>query len=210
VAHSLPVGAFQAKYTKAQREAVIRAVIADGLSYGETSRRAARGELEGAGKFTISANYVGKLARPVQQRHEPERLTKEPEAREAIDTARARALVVILSELDAWEKHAAAAQPGKIDYTWHRRIMRALTEHGRTPGAKPQPGREDGETHHHDESASTILAALADAAARNANKTETYSTAHDPEGKRLLPDPRSNGNGHEQQHEDLRLPSSAG
>jgi hypothetical protein len=185
VAHSLPVAPFQAKYTKAQREAVIRAVIADGLSYGETSRRAARGELEGAGKFTISANYVGKLARPVQQRHEPERLTKEPEAREAIDTARARALVVILSELDAWEKHAAAAQPGKIDYTWHRRIMRALTEHGRTPGAKPQPGQGDndtpGENGHTD--AATILAALADAARSNA---ETRSNADD---RMRLPSP---------------------
>jgi hypothetical protein len=75
---------FRAKYSDAQREAVVRAVVDYGLSAAHATRLANRGELPGAsddvGAFAIGPYYVGDLVRREKQRRATqERASSSPE-----------------------------------------------------------------------------------------------------------------------------------
>jgi hypothetical protein len=120
------MGAFQAKLSRAQREAVIRAVLADNLSHAEAARRAAKGQLDGAGRFEITRSYVSRLVRDATHERKPAELADPETAHTEIQEARARALALVLRAIDAWEKNARA---GQYDWPEHGRLMRALREH---------------------------------------------------------------------------------
>lgn len=134
---------FATKFTDAQKEACIKAVIVDGLKARDVAAKAAAGELPGVGKFEITINYVNVLARAARGNYNPEQLADHRVARETVDLAQARILTWLLREVDRYEVQARA---GKVDITRGARLTRALGDWYRAvgkPEPKPKPGRED-------------------------------------------------------------------
>jgi hypothetical protein len=151
---------WQSKYTQAEKDAAVRAYTVTDMSAPQVAEAAARGELEGAGRFTISPVYIRRLAKAAQASYTPERLAQPGEAARAIEAAQTRMLAYILAELRKWE---AKARTGHVDWPEHGRILKALQAHGQAVkprGRTAQTGQDDNENPDPQDSADAILAAL--------------------------------------------------
>lgn len=180
--------AWQTRFSKAEKEACIRAAIVDRLSYAEVARRAKAGELPGCGRVDIAANYIGKLTREARASFQPERLADPTEAGLQIDLARARALAWILRALDQWEKKA---RTGDTDLLQHGRLMRALAEHEKATKGKHEPGTsDDAPGQNTGPTAMETIAALL-AAAQNGNSNGHNETTPEPASSAQGSDTRS-------------------
>jgi hypothetical protein len=147
---------FRAKYSAAQREAVVRAVLDYGLTAAQATRLANKGELPGVGDevgaFGIGPYYVGDLVRREKQRrsiqehasHSPEEIMRD-------------SLGVLAERLDhevrklqrqrrrpvTGEQISALAKAGRDVAS----LARAVNGLPRPGAAKPEPERNgDGET----------------------------------------------------------------
>jgi hypothetical protein len=177
---------FQATLTRAEKDAAVRAYIVDGHTAPEVSNRAARGELDGAGKFKITAAYVRKLAKAATVNHTPEKLAKPGQAQDAIDQARYGMLALILRDA---EKLQAEAKKGKTDLAQTGRLLRAMHEWQRTEG-KAQPEHYDDQTTETRDDAASLLAQLEDLTKQRASdktnghaETASLSTRVSPGNK---------------------------
>jgi hypothetical protein len=151
---------FQAKYTRAQREAAVRAVIVEDLSSIEAARRGREGKLEGAGRFDMTPAYIRKMVAQERAKINPGKLVQPGESERAIEQARARALSLILRAFERWEREA---KTGHVDLTEHGKLMKALREHERGTGqgrTRAQPGHESDPHTDTPMDAATLLAAL--------------------------------------------------
>lgn len=184
-----PSTSFQSKLTQAEKDAVVRAVIVDGMSSREAAAKAQAGELDGVGKIDITDSYVRKLATRARADTGPARLQQPGEADKAIDQARSRLLSYILHEQRRWETEAKA---GNVDLPKAGRIMRALADYDRTQRgeAKRETGQDNDpptETH---ETADALVARLLERSngTSNGRATEAATAAS-------LPSQRSEASG---------------
>lgn len=138
---------FAARYTRAQKDACVKArALNPRRSYQDIARAAGAGEL-GTPRFEITPNYVGKLCRDNLHTFRPVELHDPQKAQASVDDARARILAWLLRDLEAFEKQA---RTGQTDLRHARLIMGALadwqrTSHKGTPGPQgdTQPEGQD-------------------------------------------------------------------
>ena len=177
---------FVTKFTQAQRDAVTRAVVVDGLGSKTVAKKAAAGELDGVGRFTMTPAYIRKLAAEARADISPAKLVQPGESERAIEQARARTLALVLRGIERWEHQA---KTGKADWPEHARLMRALREHERQTGQgrqRAQTGQGDNPDDSTHTDASALLAGLlerarsnGDTPASNGESAASLPSAHD-------------------------------
>lgn len=167
------------KYSQAEKEAVIRASLVDGISYRVIAIKAAAGELPGAGKFKIDPSYIGKVVRLAKLKVNPEDLTTPESQARAIEKARNGALALILREMERWQQRAKA---GEMDLAQHARLMRALAEHEKTARTRPghdQPESPDPQAQGTQDALAQLLEAVSNGTKQHSDKgTNPVSLAH--------------------------------
>lgn len=181
------MSAFQAKYSAAQREAVIDARLERQLSGAKVSQLARDGALVHNGKalepFEIPKHSVYSLAaNERKRRHGTTRveLAKMPHE-DAVDLLRRRLVAAAEYDLQGYERQQ---RKGKPDPDRLRQIIRCVREAAALPGAKDgrthQPGLRDPATHKISEGPSRGGLAGSIIAAARSNGREEGSPAPRP------------------------------
>lgn len=175
---------FLAKYTRAQRDAVVRAVIVHGMNSTQAVEAGRKGTLEGAGRFTMTPAYVRKLVAAERQKINPRKLTEPGESERAIEDARARALALVLRAFERWEREG---KTGELDLVEHGKLMRAFREHEAGPVGtrrRTQPGQGNDPDNSTPTDARALLAGLQQLAGESSPaRTREHESARSNGGK---------------------------
>jgi hypothetical protein len=184
------MSAFQRKYSDAQRDAYIGAVLERGMSAARVAQLAAAGELKGTDgafldPFDVPASTVRGDARKARNRRlgrEASDLAKLP-ARDAIEALRRRMVSLADRELRDLERRPA----GTVDPERFRQIGRVLRELQAIPGpkdnARPAPGQKTGGEQHGGQTRNGLAGELLRAhknggqasTAQDAKRTDTHA-----------------------------------